>query len=449
MASFKIINIHIKQNGFALPIVLAFLALGAIVIGPFLYHAGTTLISSRDYGQIINEEYAADAGVEHAIWKITNGNLGAQIPVQGTSTSYTLPGQVNILNPYITVTNGGSSGDNLTNYHIQSAAGSQSILASVNIGSNSVKVLSWQYASSSGSNNIPFITSLSPASKNIGDGAFTLTVNGSDFVTGAAVSLNGSIRTTTFISSTQLAAAIPASDLAAAATYAVTVTNPAPGGGTSNAQTFTVADNNPTITVQFKDSAGRPLSGGIVQYYYGYWQVFGTTDANGLVSKKLVPGVYIFSMNYAYGRQEKSQNVAVNPTVLFQTARVTVQLRDSTGTALDTGTVQYYSGGWLDIGSTSGGNISKELLPLTYSFSMNYAYGRQEKSQNVAVNPTVLFQTGKIHSNSGSCSQYYASEWRTFNQDQELLPLTYTFHYNDGQFDQSYSIISGVLNSIH
>jgi len=135
--------------------------------------------------------------------------------------------------------------------------------------------------------------------------------------------------------------------------------------------------------------------------------------------------------------------------VLFQTARVTVQLRDSTGTALDTGTVQYYSGGWLDIGSTSGGNISKELLPLTYSFSMNYAYGRQEKSQNVAVNPTVLFQTGKIHSNSGSCSQYYASEWRTFNQDQELLPLTYTFHYNDGQFDQSYSIISGVLNSIH
>src|SRR6185295_10089018 len=47
-------------------------------------------------------------------------------------------------------------------------------------------------------------------------------------------------RTTTFVSSTQLTAAIPASDIANVGTASVTVVNPAPGGGTSNALTFTI-----------------------------------------------------------------------------------------------------------------------------------------------------------------------------------------------------------------
>src|SRR6185295_629608 len=47
-------------------------------------------------------------------------------------------------------------------------------------------------------------------------------------------------RTTTFVSSTQLTAAIPASDIATVGTANVTVVNPAPGGGTSNALTFTI-----------------------------------------------------------------------------------------------------------------------------------------------------------------------------------------------------------------
>jgi hypothetical protein len=51
---------------------------------------------------------------------------------------------------------------------------------------------------------------------------------------------NGSNRTTTFVSSTQLTATIPASDIAVAGTAQVTVFTPTPGGGTSSAQTFTI-----------------------------------------------------------------------------------------------------------------------------------------------------------------------------------------------------------------
>ena len=62
---------------------------------------------------------------------------------------------------------------------------------------------------------------------------------------------NGAARTTTFVNSTQLTAAIPASDIAVAGSAQVTVVNPAPGGGTSNALTFTIntATINFTLTV--------------------------------------------------------------------------------------------------------------------------------------------------------------------------------------------------------
>ena len=97
-------------------------------------------------------------------------------------------------------------------------------------------------------NPVPTITSISPASKNVGDGAFTLTVNGTNFMPGSVVNFAGSSRTTTYVSATQLTAAIPASDMTAAGTFNITVFNPAPGGGTSNAQTFTVTTAFPTAT---------------------------------------------------------------------------------------------------------------------------------------------------------------------------------------------------------
>src|SRR4051794_17799260 len=77
-------------------------------------------------------------------------------------------------------------------------------------------------------NPSPTIISLTPTSGVSGAQSFTLTVNGTGFVNHSIVRWNGSDKVTTFVSSTRLTAAIPASDSAAAANVNVTVFNPAP-----------------------------------------------------------------------------------------------------------------------------------------------------------------------------------------------------------------------------
>jgi uncharacterized protein (TIGR03437 family) len=86
--------------------------------------------------------------------------------------------------------------------------------------------------------NTPGLTSLSPSTAVAGAGAFTMTVNGSGFVSGSVVQWNGAALTTTFVSATQLTAAVPASDIASIGVEQVSVINP--GGGASNALSFTI-----------------------------------------------------------------------------------------------------------------------------------------------------------------------------------------------------------------
>jgi uncharacterized repeat protein (TIGR01451 family) len=90
-------------------------------------------------------------------------------------------------------------------------------------------------------NPVPTITSLSPSSAALGGTAFTLTVNGTNFVSNSSVQWKGSARTTSFVSYTQLTATINAADIVSAGTATVTVVNIAPGGGTSTAANFTIA----------------------------------------------------------------------------------------------------------------------------------------------------------------------------------------------------------------
>src|SRR5437667_1746892 len=89
-------------------------------------------------------------------------------------------------------------------------------------------------------NPVPLINQpLVPDAAKPGGAGFTLTVNGTGFVSGAVVKWNGSPRTTTFVSGSRLNAAILASDIATAHTASVTVVNPTPGG-TSNVVFFSI-----------------------------------------------------------------------------------------------------------------------------------------------------------------------------------------------------------------
>jgi hypothetical protein len=86
----------------------------------------------------------------------------------------------------------------------------------------------------------PKLTSISPSSATHGGPGFTLTVNGTGFLPTTVVNWNGSPRATTYVSATKLTAQITAQDIANKGKAKVTATNPTPGGGTSNSETFTI-----------------------------------------------------------------------------------------------------------------------------------------------------------------------------------------------------------------
>src|SRR5207302_273654 len=89
-------------------------------------------------------------------------------------------------------------------------------------------------------NLIPSITSLAPPAATAGTGAFTLTVNGNGFVNGSVVYWKGTNRTTSFVSGTELQAAIATADVASAGTAQGMVFNPAPGRRSSDLAGFTI-----------------------------------------------------------------------------------------------------------------------------------------------------------------------------------------------------------------
>jgi hypothetical protein len=98
------------------------------------------------------------------------------------------------------------------------------------------------------SNPVPLVNQpLLPASVKPGSTGFTLTVNGTGFSSGSVVNWNGTTRITEFISSAQLKATIEASDVAKVGTVSVTVTNPPPGGGTSNVVFFPIRMAAPSV----------------------------------------------------------------------------------------------------------------------------------------------------------------------------------------------------------
>lgn len=97
-------------------------------------------------------------------------------------------------------------------------------------------------------NPAPVLSSIDPESTATLGADFTLRVSGAAFTPDSVVCWNGGPRSTSYVSPTELHATIPASDLVTPGSADITVVTPAPGGGTSEAQTFTITKRTPTIT---------------------------------------------------------------------------------------------------------------------------------------------------------------------------------------------------------
>jgi hypothetical protein len=97
-----------------------------------------------------------------------------------------------------------------------------------------------------------------------GGGNFTLSVYGANFVPGAVVNWNYQPRATTYVSGHELQAQILSTDIAQNTAGYITVTNPAPGGGSSSSSWAQVEVHDPISTVTFNSPD---------YYFFGFWNL--------------------------------------------------------------------------------------------------------------------------------------------------------------------------------
>src|SRR5439155_20127070 len=128
------------------------------------------------------------------------------------------------------------------------------------------KSVTGMIATAGGANPVPLINQpLIPDAVAPGGAGFTLTVNGTGFVSESVVNWNGSARATTFVSNSQLTVSILVSDIAIASTASVTVVNPSPGGGTSNVEFFPITLATSSVLMSGSDyaTAANPADVGV------------------------------------------------------------------------------------------------------------------------------------------------------------------------------------------
>jgi DNA-binding beta-propeller fold protein YncE len=106
----------------------------------------------------------------------------------------------------------------------------------------------------------PQVTRIAPDSAPAGTAGLEVAVEGTGFAPASLARWNGQPRPTRFVSRTQLAVTLDSADLRTAALAAVTVFNPAPGGGVSLPDTFVVA--NPSPRLGYLHTRGATAGGG-------------------------------------------------------------------------------------------------------------------------------------------------------------------------------------------
>lgn len=76
------------ETGQTLPLALIILAIGSLFVGSFLTTTNTNLLNSRVYSRPFEAQYAADSGVEDAIWNLKYGTFTTLLASDGDQTTY-------------------------------------------------------------------------------------------------------------------------------------------------------------------------------------------------------------------------------------------------------------------------------------------------------------------------------------------------------------------------
>lgn len=254
-------------------------------------------------------------------------------------------------------------------------------------------------------NPVPVLSSLSPSSIEAGGLDFTLTVNGSGFVSNSVVRWDGADRATSFVSESQLTATILTSDIAGPATAAVTVFTPAPGGGTSNTLTFTVTrPTNARFKGKVRDKNLNPIAGATVTAFQGGVAQFSTTTgSDGKYVLDVEAGTYdlvTFKEGY-FDKTKLAQSVAVNQTK----KRVNFKLRQhsffqgtvtdgNTGAPLEGALVEARKKGVVRHSTTTGTDGSYRLLVVSKTYTLRASkpgyQSQRKKEQQVSEGGTEI-----------------------------------------------------------
>ena len=117
------------------------------------------------------------------------------------------------------------------------ASGGSSVPVTLSIGGATSNTVTIAVNGTPPPNPTPMITALSPSAASPGT-AVALTVTGAGFTSASSLTFNGVSHSATYVSATQLSVSLTSADLASAGSFPISITNPAPGGGTSNSVSF-------------------------------------------------------------------------------------------------------------------------------------------------------------------------------------------------------------------
>jgi len=189
-------------------------------------------------------------------------------------------------------------------------------------------------------NLTPMLSAISPAAIEAGSSDTVITVTGSGFTSGTSVILGSTALTTTYTSPGTVAATVPAAQLASLGWAAITVSNPAPGGGTSGAFPLSIFS---VITLGANHILYDPYSQNIMASVGS-----GSSSVVGNSIVAITPGTATVGTSVPIGSQPEnmaltsdgqvlytilagSQSVAVFD-MLTQTAEFTYSVQPGTGT---------------------------------------------------------------------------------------------------------------------